>query len=392
MSRIPQLATLALALAGASSALGGCQALAGIEDRTYASQGGGAGADAVKPASPQCQAYCAKARSVCDGILYRTDETCLATCALMPLDGVDKDSVACRVRQLDNAIQTNESLELYCANAGPGGNGACGSNCENYCRLFADACPNEFDKYASIAEDGDDGSAVCVAKCLGLADTELYDSRDSGNYLGDTLQCRIVHATSATVDPAGHCSHSEIKSNKCLPDPKADADCDAFCRLEMAECTVANGYPIYESAAQCQAVCKALELGHAGDTVENTVGCRMYHSYNSAIDPKNHCSHTSPGGDGHCGSTALPKTGNTGNCESYCLLLSQACSDDFEARFADQSECQADCVELEGAGPSVGYTTGASGNNVQCRLLHVSRALTTPEKECAAAQGAAPCK
>jgi hypothetical protein len=390
MSRIARLAALTLALGGASSALGACQEIAGIEERTYVPQATGGGSSEV-PASPQCRSYCAKARMVCDELLYRTDKACLATCALMPLEGLDKDSVACREHQLDNAIQTNEDLELYCANAGPSGNGACGSSCENYCRLFSDACPNDFKKYAAIAQEGDDGTAVCVSRCLGLADTRLYDARDSGNYLGDTLQCRIVHATSATLEPAGHCGHAEIKSTKCLSDPKEEPDCAAFCRLEMAECTVANGYPMYESQAQCQAVCKALPPGHYGDTVENTVGCRMYHAYNSAVDPKNHCSHTSPGGDGHCGSSALPKSGNTGNCESYCLLLARACSADFEGRFADQTECQADCVGLDGAGPSLGYTTAATGDNVQCRLLHVSRALTNPTKECAAAQGAAPC-
>jgi len=396
MSRSARLAALALALAGASSTLGACQTLAGIEDRHYVpteagADAGAAGASSGTPASPQCLAYCKKARDACDGILYRTDEACLATCALMPLDGLDKDSVACRVHQLDNALQTDEDLGLYCANAGPGGNGACGSNCENYCRLFKDACASDFEKYAAVAEDGDDGTAVCVSKCLGLVDTHLFDSRDSGNYLGDTLQCRIVHATSATLDPAGHCGHAEIKSTKCLDDPEADANCDAFCHLEMAECTAANGYPVYESEAQCLAVCGALTLGHLGDTAENTVGCRMYHSYNSAVDPKVHCSHTGPGGDGHCGSSALPKTGNTGNCESYCSLLETACKADFDASFADQAACQKDCVQLDGAGPSLGYTTAATGDNVQCRLLHVSRALTN-SKECGAAQGAAPCR
>jgi len=392
MSRIAHCMALALALGGLSSALGACQTIAGIEDRTYVpDEAGAAGSNSEGSASPQCLAYCTKAREVCNGDLYRTDEACLATCALLPLEGADKNSVACRVQQLDHAIQTDEDLELYCANAGPGGNGACGSNCENYCQLLKQACSNEFKTYADAASEGDDGTQVCVSKCQGLADTHLYDSHDTGNYLGDTLQCRIVHTTSATVDAIGHCSHANIKSNKCLDDPEAEPDCDAFCRLEMAECTEANGYPVYEDEEQCKAVCNALPPGHLGDTSQNTVGCRMYHSYNSVFDPKNHCSHTSPGGDGHCGSPALPKTGHTGNCESYCLLLEKACAADFNASFADQGACQADCVKLDGAGPSEGYTTSASGNNLQCRLLHVSRALTNA-KECGAAQGAAPCK
>jgi len=396
MNRIVRLAALGTLLALASHALGACQSLAGIEDRRYSpveagADAGASGASAEMPPSPECLAYCDQAKAVCGDLLYRSDDACLATCALLPLQGADKDSVACRGRQLDNAVQTNEDLALYCANAGPGGNDACGSNCENYCRLFARACSKEFEKYATVASDGDDGTAVCISKCLGLVDTHLYDARDTGNYLGDTLQCRIVHTTSATVDPMAHCSHAELKSSKCLDDPDAKPDCDAFCQLEMAECTEANGFPIYEDEAQCKAVCNALPRGHLGDTAENTVGCRMYHSYNSLVDPRSHCSHTGPGGDGHCGSSAPPKSGNSGNCESYCLLLEQACKADFDGSFADQTACQADCVKVDGAGPSVGYSTAATGNNVQCRLLHVSRALTNA-KECGAAQGAAPCK
>jgi len=391
-NRIARFTALGFLLAGVSSALGACQSLAGIEDRTYV-PGGDAGSDGgptTGEPSAQCRAYCTQANEVCKGILYRTDETCLATCALLPLEGINANSVACRVRQLNNAVQTDEDLELYCANAGPSGNGVCGSSCENLCRLLKGACSEQFEKYADIADEGDDGTDVCVSKCQGLVDTRLYDSRDTGNYLGDTLQCRIVHATSATVDPVGHCLHADLKSNKCLDDPADEPDCDNFCRLEMAECTEANGYPTYESLAQCKAVCNALPPGTLGDTTENTVGCRMYHSYNSLVDPEHHCSHTSPGGDGHCGSTALPKTGSTGNCESYCLLLEKACKSDFDDNFADLDACHADCATVEGAGPSLGYTTAATGDNVQCRLLHVARALTD-DSECGAALGAAPC-
>ena len=390
MSRSTRLAALVLALGGASGVLGACQSLAGIEDRHYAADAGSEpDADAGDQPSQECQDYCAKSRAVCGDLLYRTDEACLATCALLPLKGMATNSVACRQQELNRAVQTGEDLERYCANAGPGGNGACGSNCQNYCRLLAQACTDAFKKYADIATEGDDGTAVCVAKCEGLVDTHLYDSTDDGNYLGDTLQCRIVHATSSAIDPLGHCAHADLKSTKCLDDAAGEPDCGAFCQLEMTECV---DYPQYEDKAQCLAVCGALPPGHPGDVSLNTVACRKYHSYNSIIDAKSHCSHTGPGGDGHCGSTELPKDGNTGTCESYCQLLQTACEADFDASFADQAACQTECVKLNGAGPNTGYTLAAKGNNVQCRLLHVSRALSNPTKECAAAQGAAPCK
>jgi hypothetical protein len=400
MSRMVRLSFFTLALTAAAGALGACQAIAGIEDRTYVASGGGSngGAGGGSPQdipSQECIDYCDKAKDVCqtdqagnivpNGVLYLSDEACLATCKQMPLTGMDQNSVACRVQQL-RFVDTGEDVPRYCANAGPGGNGVCGTNCENYCQVLKTACRDEFEKYAPTSEE-DDGIATCVKKCSGLEDTGLFDATMNGNYLGDTLQCRLVHLSSSLLDPKTHCSHAELKPLfKCVDDPMATPDCKKFCHLDMAECA---GFPVYENEAQCVAVCEKLELGHVGDTTQNTAGCRMYHAYNSMLDPKNHCAHTSPGGDGHC---VDGDDHDAGNCQSYCLLLAAACEDDFNGSFADQEACQADCRNLEGADADSGYSTAAKGNNLQCRLLHVSRALTNPSKECAAAQGAAPCK
>jgi len=402
MSRIARLSVFSVVFAVAAGSLGACQAIAGIEDRTYVAppssggETGSAGTGSQEPPSPECVEYCNKAKNVCqtdqsgntvtNGVLYLSDEACLATCKHMPLTGADQNSVACRMQQL-RFVDTGEDVPRYCANAGPGGNGACGSNCENYCQLFKAACKDEFEKYAPTSAE-DDGIATCVSKCLGLTDTGLFDSTMNGNYLGDTLQCRLVHTCSSMLDPATHCSHAELKpQTKCVDDPMAAPDCKKFCRLDLAECSEA-GFPVYENEDQCVAVCEALEPGHIGDKSENTAGCRMYHAYNSMLDPKTHCAHTGPGGDGHC---VDGDKHDAGNCQSYCRLLETACKDDFDGSFADQADCQADCAQLKGAGADSNYSITAKGNNLQCRLLHVSRALTN-SKECAAAQGAAPCK
>lgn len=400
MSSRARLATLLLVLGGASSAVAGCQAIAGIEERTYVpvdagGDAGAAGSSSEEPASPECIEYCSQAKNVChtdlsgnnvpNGILYLSDEACLATCKHMPLTGANQNSVACRMQQL-RFVDTGEDVQRYCANAGPGGNDACGSNCENYCRLFKAACKDQFEKYAPTSDE-DDGIDTCVNKCLGLSDTGLFDSTMNGNYLGDTLQCRLVHTSSSMLDPTTHCSHAELKPvTKCVDDPMATPDCKKFCHLDVAECA---DYPVYENEAQCVAVCEALDPGHVGDTSPNTVGCRMYHAYNSMLDPKTHCAHTGPGGDGHCFDG---DDHDAGNCQSYCRLLETACKDDFDGSFADQDSCQAECMNLDGAKADSSYSTAAKGDNLQCRLLHVSRALSNPSKECAAAQGAAPCR
>jgi len=392
MSRIARIAALALALVGASYALGACQSIAGIEERTYVpGDSGAAGTSADAGDSPECVEYCDTAKAVCQtamdgtivpgGVLYLSDEACLATCRR--LLEADPNSVACRMRQL-NFVDTGEDVQRYCANAGPGGNGVCGSNCENYCRLFKDACLEEFEKYAPNSKE-DDGIAVCVSKCEGLTDTGFFDTTKTatGNYLGDTVQCRLVHTCSSMLDPATHCSHAEFKAaDKCLDDPKAEPDCEKFCHFEMTECA---DHPMYEDETQCKAVCAALDPGEIGDTTQNTVGCRMYHTYNSMIDPA-HCLHTGPGGDGHCGDR------DGGNCESYCGLLEKACKSDFDDTFGDAATCQTECLKLDGAEYEAGYTINATGNNLQCRLLNVSRALSNPNKYCASARGAGSCK
>jgi hypothetical protein len=153
-------------------------------------------------------------------------------------------------------------------------------------------------------------------------------------------------------------------------------------------------------------VCAALPPGTNGDRMENTVGCRQWHCYNSLLDPQLHCSHTGPGGDGHCGADETKDAGitDTGNCFAYCLLLGQACGTDFEMKYggkADspvaQAACHQACGQLADAPHDSKYKIGAGqlgGNTLACRLLHVSRALTdttTAATECPSALGNGVC-
>jgi hypothetical protein len=132
-------------------------------------------------------------------------------------------------------------------------------------------------------------------------------------------------------------------------------------------------------------VCKTLPAGTVFDQMGNTDGCRLYHSYNALLDVT-HCPHTGPGGDGICQSSSA----SSGNCESYCMLLEGACKSDFDAAFTDAAGCESACAQIDGAPNGSGYSVQATGDNVQCRLLHVSRALSDA-KECRAALGGSPC-
>lgn len=408
MNRLARFSFVALILGSVSSGLGACQSLAGIEDRRFDGADSG---DSMPSAA--CEEYCALAESVCDGTnrLYASHENCVSICALLPVGDPNEptgNTVACRSNQLSVAkrviLGEPQTLPDYCAKAGPGGNGSCGSNCESYCLLYKAACQADQPGLDKVQYDAD----ICQAKCKGLADTRTFSA--DANYQGDTLQCRLVHTSAATTKPQDHCVHAQLQAQTqatppgpCIDDSDlVTPDCASYCQLEMAECEGAN--KVYESLAQCKAVCAALPLGAVSDVSQNSVGCRKYHSYNALVDPETHCPHTGPGGDGHCGSSAKPGVERvTGNCESYCILLQAACSmgtpgldaaASFEGTFPSEAACQEACGELDGAGPNSGYAVSPPpvGATVQCRLLHVSRALSKPLTECAAALGGAPCQ
>jgi hypothetical protein len=314
------------------------------------------------------------------------------------------NTVACRANQLRIAKQTGEpgTLPDYCAKAAPGGNGECGSNCESYCQLYAAACQSTEPQIGPTQYDQE----TCVEKCQGLADTGAYDV--DANYTGDTLECRLVHISAASVEPETHCSHAQLNAQgqvtpkgPCLDEATTDPDCDSFCKLEMAECS--GEFSVFESLAQCKAVCNALPRGNVTDIKENTVGCRKYHSYNAMFDPRTHCPHTGPGGDGHCGATSKASDPEpTGNCESYCILAEKACAatvvgvpltSTFEGTLVDTDNCLTVCDGLDGASVNAGYSVSPepTGDTLFCRLLHVSRALTDPA-ECVGALGGDPCQ
>jgi hypothetical protein len=135
---------------------------------------------------------------------------------------------------------------------------------------------------------------------------------------------------------------------------------------------------VFESDAQCMAVCALLDKGKNSDTVENTVGCRKYHSYNAVSGPASHCPHAAAAGDGHCGTT----------CDSYCMLLEKTCPTEF----ASLPNCQNACAALPGAGDDTYFDATPTGNSMRCRMTNVSRAAENgPDvaTHCSAAVGAA---
>jgi hypothetical protein len=104
-----------------------------------------------------------------------------------------------------------------------------------------------------------------------------------------------------------------------------------------------------------------------------------------------------PGGDGHCGPDN--QDAGAGSCESYCLLLPKACPEQAGAPSdagADAlAQCELACNDLPGAALNAGYSIhNAAPGTLQCRLLHLARALEHPESragDCQSAIGLGDC-
>lgn len=359
-------------------ALGACQAVAGLEDRKL-------DPDRATPNmnSAACQSYCDTVMEVCtdENALYTTRELCLGVCAqLEPGDPLEPsgNTIACRMQQAKSAVREPAD---HCRFMGPGGGGECGTDCEAYCELFPKACPDDVE-YTTAAS--------CLKACGGLTDQERFDI--TADYTGDSIECRLVHLSSATVKPEEHCSHAPLPPSgpRCTGDPEAAPTCPEYCKIQLAACD--GELKQYETEAQCLGACAAFAPGNNADQTDNTVGCRRYHAFSATLAPAQHCSHSGPTGDGHCGDTSKVTTGHTGNCDSYCTLLAEACPTEFASEMVDAEQCMAQCVQLPEAAPDSKYSlaNAAKSTGLSCRVLHTVRAFAD-ETACAAAIGAAPC-
>jgi len=185
----------------------------GVGDQGGASGIGGdaglAGAGGV--ANGSCQEYCDWVQTGCAAAAdtqYPSESQCLQSCAAFP-QGAGDNSFSCRAEQAAlSATDVN-----HCDAAGPAGVGVCGSPCQAYCNLMTTYCTNEADG-ASLA--------ACMAECATVPGNDITTFVYPGA-AGDTLSCRIAHATNAAADPDPngvarllHCNHAAGDAGPCL--------------------------------------------------------------------------------------------------------------------------------------------------------------------------------
>lgn len=369
----------------------GCANIIDLEERTL----GGGGS---------CEAYCTQAQELCPGLFYQDDMGCRGVCAAYaPGDSNDPvgNTLACRMKVLQNAATFRVEANLYCPGAGTSGvsvveGNSCGTLCDGYCDLYKTVCGEIPD---------------CKNKCQLLPDRPGLPAMMDFSSGADTVQCRLAHVTAAAtakqlqMEPMRvlHCGHSGLKSNTLcdVNDDKVagiEIQCADFCKLTMGACQGAN--QVYESPAQCEAVCSKLQPGKLAELASKADSrrCRRENAYAALVEPdplklREFCADASPA-PAHCGPD---------RCSAYCALASQGCSSQFSQKFGANgiAMCEADCrTKLADQGQNFGYSlAGAAmpGQPLNCRVLRVSRALAAravdaaiPPGTCEAALGLPP--
>ncbi|HUJ59898.1 MAG TPA: hypothetical protein VLX92_15445 [Kofleriaceae bacterium] len=145
-----------------------------------------------------CTTYCNIIQGACTGAngQYSSMDTCVASCSHFPMGtaaDTSGDTLGCRIYHAMNAVTDPNT---HCIHAGPSGGGVCGMPCDGFCSLVVAECPTQYPS-----------AATCATDCAGYAPLPPYSAMVTS---GDTLSCRIYHATAASTDPATHCPHTGL--------------------------------------------------------------------------------------------------------------------------------------------------------------------------------------
>jgi hypothetical protein len=145
------------------------------------------------------------------------------------------------------------------------------------------------------------------------------------------------------------------------------ATCASYCASVGANCTAGNLQ--YADEAQCLAACAAFEQGEPGATSGNSLECRQYHADFASNDPATHCVHAGPLGTGAC-------EGTNGSCDGFCAIAMAECSNIYETL----NDCLTDCaLNADDVVYHQGVTTG---DNLACRMYHLTVAIAAPDPHC----------
>jgi hypothetical protein len=151
-------------------------------------------------------------------LIFGSKDKCLAECGAYPKDSSanlytipsTKDTVDCRTYHGSIAISNAGNADLVAAHCGhanaSGGEGTCGTGCENYCDAMAKYCNGTNQKFSN--------ASTCMNAC------KKYPHDYSGTpknpvAAGNSFECRKYHVIAASVgSTALHCGHAAEDGGK----------------------------------------------------------------------------------------------------------------------------------------------------------------------------------
>jgi hypothetical protein len=183
--------------------------------------------DATATLTQDCATYCSNIATACTGANVQfggssaADQTthCMQTCSKFPVGAATDTSMntlGCRLYHIQNITVRAGAPATHCAHAGPAGaavSGAatCGDPCESFCTIEIGACGLK----PASATGQYESQAACVTACAAFDKTHAYTisaaAFPSTNPGGDSLACRLYHATNAAISTAAattHCPHT----------------------------------------------------------------------------------------------------------------------------------------------------------------------------------------
>jgi len=146
-----------------------------------------------------CAAYCTLVTTNCTAAnaQYADMAECMTQCTTAAIPAgtagmMDGNTLGCRLYH-GGVAATDPAT--HCPHTGLSGGGVCGTVCEAYCGLIQGSCTGANQQYP----DAD----ACLRACEVLPATGTIGATD-----GDTVQCRLYHATVSIGDAAMHCAHA----------------------------------------------------------------------------------------------------------------------------------------------------------------------------------------
>ena len=152
-----------------------------------------------------CATYCTTIMSACTAARaqYASMQNCVDSCANFPV-GTNTDqtgnTLGCRYNHAQLAVGDPGT---HCVHAGPSGVGACGTACAGFCSIVLAECPTQWPTMQACNSN--------QTGCPSFSSQPPFAAPSAG----DTLECRLYHATMAATDPTGHCGHTTANSTVC---------------------------------------------------------------------------------------------------------------------------------------------------------------------------------